>query len=329
VPYRLGVNVSCSATNEDSRAGKEDEVSIVATIARPGAPVESRRTRKFNLTGPSGPHGSFVAGVAEGDVAPGESVHVFLTFTEQDEGLPPAFLDLLAKAAAEATGAGAGDPAAALVNGLAGAFRGFAKDGDDVLGILAVKLTCSSKGDLVMETRPIYEAVEAAPHRLRDAAEEVPQYHRHELTGAGGHYAVESWVCYTQPPPPSTRARIEYMSHVAGIGDTAFVPQREVTGSERESRSMEGLSIRSAPGSEAIDLRVKAHLSFRGDTDWVGLGGFVGTRGESLAMEALWMELAGPSAERYDVWYSVRLADCDWMGWVKNGSRAEWHSDFA
>ncbi len=85
---------------------------------------------------------------------------------------------------------------------------------------------------------------------------------------------------------------------------------------------MEGLAIRSAAGSEAIDLRVKAHVSFQGDTNWVGLGQFVGTRGASLAMQALWMELTGPSADRYDVWYSVRLADCDWMGWVKNGSQA-------
>ena len=34
------------------------------------------------------------------------------------------------------------------------------------------------------------------------------------------------------------------------------------------------------------------------------------------------MEMTGPSAERYDLWYSVRVAGCDWMGWVKDGSQA-------
>ena len=282
------MNVYCSATSEDGRAGKADDVSIIATVAKPGHSIENRRTRKFPVAGTEGASGSFVTGVAEGDVAPGESLHVFLTFTEQDDGLPPAFLDLLTKTGAEATGQDAVDPATSLVNALTGAFHGFPKDSDDILGIIAVKLTCTVKGELMMETRPIYEAVEAAPHRLRDAAEEAPpRFHRHELTGAGGRYEVVSWVCYTQPPPSSTKARIEYMSHVAGIGDTEFVRQAETTGSERESRSMEGLAIRLATGSEAIDLRVKAHVSHQGDTDWVGLGGFVGTRGASLPMEAI------------------------------------------
>jgi hypothetical protein len=323
VPYRLGVNASCDRTNEDSKAGREDRVSVIATVARPGGAVENRRSRAFSVGRNAGSRTSFITGLDEGRLAPGESIRAFLTFIEEDAGLPLAFLDLLAKAGATAAGPDSDAAARMLLNGLPDAFYGFSEDADDLLGIIGVTLTCTDKGELVLSCRPVHDAFEAAPHRLRDAADAgPPRDNRHEIYGAGSHYAVESWVCYTQPPPPSTRARIEYMSHLEGIGDTAYVPQPQVIGSERESRRMEGLSIRSAPGSEAIDLRVKAHLSFQGDIDWVGLGGFVGTRGVSLAMEALWMELAGASAERYDVWYAVRLADCDWMGWVKNSSRA-------
>ncbi len=137
------------------------------------------------------------------------------------------------------------------------------------------------------------------------------------------------WVscipCYGEDPKletpkkPSTKVVLQYSGHIEEKGESKFVMQPEKCGTEGESRTLEGITIRLAPKSEKIKLRYKVHLQDYGDTGWFGLGEFAGTRLQYRRLEAIWIEILGEGAKTYDIYYQAHLAGDGWTDWKTNG----------
>ena len=53
--------------------------------------------------------------------------------------------------------------------------------------------------------------------------------------------------------------------------------------------------------------------------DWVSDDDYAGTKGQSLRMEAVQIELTGEIKEKYDVYYTTYVQNIGWLGWAKNG----------
>ncbi|MFN5965880.1 MAG: hydrogenase, partial [Pseudanabaena sp.] len=56
-------------------------------------------------------------------------------------------------------------------------------------------------------------------------------------------------------------------------------------------------------GVDGVRFRYFAHLQNIGDTEFVDEGNFVGTRNEDRRLEGFAIELTGPDANNFDVFY--------------------------
>lgn len=129
-----------------------------------------------------------------------------------------------------------------------------------------------------------------------------------------------SWPWPGELPGPSTTRIVEYSAHLAGTGDTDFVQQPEVCGTEGERRPMEGFILKKAHDSQLIRLRYKVHSQGLGDGKWVYLGGFAGSKGQRRRIEAFKIEVVGTDVYDYDVYYAAYLAGTGWTAWMTNGA---------
>jgi len=92
-------------------------------------------------------------------------------------------------------------------------------------------------------------------------------------------------VNFTSPVPG---LGIEYMCHVAGLGDQQWVPGGSFCGTRGQGRSLEGLAVRLTGANAAkYDVVYACHLEFAGDMGPVKNGTFCGTRGQSRRLEAI------------------------------------------
>lgn len=89
---------------------------------------------------------------------------------------------------------------------------------------------------------------------------------------------------------------------------------------------MEGLrlTIKGAgeSGCPSGGIRYRAHVQNIGWQGWKQNGELAGTKGKSLRMEAIQIELTGELARYYDVYYSAHVQQLGWLGWAKNGESA-------
>ena len=97
-------------------------------------------------------------------------------------------------------------------------------------------------------------------------------------------------VEFIQPIPD---VQLEYMAHLADVGDTPWVASGKFIGTRGENRRMEGFAIR-LTGSAADRYQVcyAAHIQNVGDSPTLSNGQYCGTRQKSLKIEALkvWIE---------------------------------------
>ena len=84
--------------------------------------------------------------------------------------------------------------------------------------------------------------------------------------------------------------KLEYMAHLQGSGDTEWTS--DFVGTRGFSRRLEGFAIRMTGASaDNWSVKYKAHLQNTGDTESVMDGTFVGTRGQSRYVEAIFVEI--------------------------------------
>ena len=123
------------------------------------------------------------------------------------------------------------------------------------------------------------------------------------------------------PPLPSSLARIRYMGHFEGYGDSKFVNQANILGDPNRQERLEGFRINTIQNSQPIKLRYMAHVSRMGDTKWIAMGKFCGTRGQGRAVEGIAIDRVGKRwKHNFDVFYRVHIKRKGWTDWCANGA---------
>ena len=102
---------------------------------------------------------------------------------------------------------------------------------------------------------------------------------------------VEGFQIKIEPPVPGLN--LQYMAHVEGVGDTAWISEGELAGFRGKAKRIEGFAVR-LTGSEAdkYDVFYTAHIQNVGDTPAAANGQYCGTRGKGLRVEGVtvWVE---------------------------------------
>jgi uncharacterized protein YjdB len=97
---------------------------------------------------------------------------------------------------------------------------------------------------------------------------------------------VEGFPINIDPPIPGLK--VEYMAHVEGVGDTAWIGEGELAGFRGQAKRIEGFAVRlSGAESAKYDVFYTAHIQNIGDTEVSSNGAYCGTRGKGLRVEGI------------------------------------------
>ena len=113
---------------------------------------------------------------------------------------------------------------------------------------------------------------------------------------------------------------VDYRAHTAKYGWLDQVSDGAMAGTKGEYLRMEALEFSLRGGASGSGIRADALVEGDGWQGWAT--GTVGTTGRYKEMQALKVELTGPVAEEYDVWYRAQCEHYGWLGWAKNGEAA-------
>ncbi len=116
--------------------------------------------------------------------------------------------------------------------------------------------------------------------------------------------------------------QVAYKTHVQTYGWQDWVRDGAISGTQGESKRLEGINIKLESAPHAGGIEYRTHVQTYGWQDWVRDGAMSGTEGESKRLEAIQIQLTGAMAEHYDVWYHVHAQTYGWLGWTSNGARA-------
>ena len=121
-----------------------------------------------------------------------------------------------------------------------------------------------------------------------------------------------------QGPEPS----VSYRTHVQGIGWQSPVIDGAMSGTQGQSKRLEGIEI-NVQGADDLGVRYMTHVQTYGwETAWKENGAMSGTSGQSKRLEAIRIELTGTDAQYFDIWYCVHAQNYGWLAWAKNGEEA-------
>ncbi|MEG4939658.1 hypothetical protein [Microcoleus sp. F4-D5] len=102
---------------------------------------------------------------------------------------------------------------------------------------------------------------------------------------------VEGFQIKIEPPVPGLN--LEYMAHVEGVGDTAWISEGDLAGFRGKAKRIEGFAARlTGPQADKYDVFYTAHIQNVGDTPVTANGQYCGTRGKGLRVEGMtiWVE---------------------------------------
>ncbi|MCY7382814.1 MAG: hypothetical protein LH628_09605 [Microcoleus sp. CAN_BIN18] len=102
---------------------------------------------------------------------------------------------------------------------------------------------------------------------------------------------VEGFQIKIEPPVPGLN--LQYMAHVEGVGDTAWIDEGELAGFRGKAKRIEGFAARlTGPEADKYDVSYTAHIQNVGDTPVTSNGQYCGTRGKGLRVEGMmvWVE---------------------------------------
>lgn len=129
------------------------------------------------------------------------------------------------------------------------------------------------------------------------------------------------------PAPGNTRGAykvpmIQYTTHVQDYGWQAASVDGQTSGTEGESKRLEGVKIKLVNQPYTGDIEYATHVQDYGWQNFVGNDSLAGTFGECKRLEAIKIRLKGSMAQYYDVYYRVHVENLGWQDWVKNGEAA-------
>ncbi len=113
---------------------------------------------------------------------------------------------------------------------------------------------------------------------------------------------------------------ISILAHIGEeIGDHYFAEGELIENTKNaERKKIEGLMIIPTlpPG---VTLEYQGHIQLEGFTPWIPARNFMGTHGQSKALEGVAFRLRGLQSYQYTIHYLVRLSDSEWIKICKNG----------
>ena len=126
---------------------------------------------------------------------------------------------------------------------------------------------------------------------------------------------------------------IYYRVHAQNVGWLDWAKNDEFAGTAGYSYRLEGIEIRLIKKGEEVPTNTKktfveklvsytTHVQNIGWQNYVEDGGFAGTQGKSLRLEAIEIRLTGELAKHYSVFYSVHVQNKGWRPYVKDGELA-------
>jgi tetratricopeptide (TPR) repeat protein len=118
----------------------------------------------------------------------------------------------------------------------------------------------------------------------------------------------------------SLKLNIEYMAHVAQIGDVPWVKNESMVGGPEVFNHVEGYAVR-LTGEDAphFKVRYRAKLRDKGLTKWFTDGQFCGTRGEGRPVEAMQVQLFLKTEELKNAFQAAQ----QFVEWVDNGGESK------
>ena len=135
--------------------------------------------------------------------------------------------------------------------------------------------------------------------------------------------ASATFAAPPQPAPtPTPDATVAYRTHVQTFGWQDYVRDGVTSGTEGQSKRLEGINIKLEKQPAAGSIEYRTHVQTFGWQDYVRDGATSGTEGQSKRLEAIQVRLTGQMAHNYDVWYRVHAQTFGWLGWAKNDSPA-------
>ena len=112
---------------------------------------------------------------------------------------------------------------------------------------------------------------------------------------------------------------VEYQTHIQRIGWQNYMSNGYMSGTEGQSKRLEGIRIKLSNQPYSGDIEYRTHVQTYGWLDWKKNNEMAGTSGESKRLEAIQIRLTGEMANQYDVYYQTHIQTFGWSGWASNG----------
>ena len=118
------------------------------------------------------------------------------------------------------------------------------------------------------------------------------------------------------------KASVAYRTHVQTYGWQGYVRDGAMSGTQGQSKRLEGINIRLENLPYAGNIVYRTHVQTYGWQDWKQNDAMSGTSGQSKRLEGIQIYLTGEIAKHYDIYYRVHAQTYGWLGWAKNGVMA-------
>lgn len=125
---------------------------------------------------------------------------------------------------------------------------------------------------------------------------------------------------------------VTYRTHVQTIGWQDWKYDGVMSGTEGQSKRLEGIEIQLADNLNTDekyegDIEYQTHIQGYGWEEdrkgtWAKNGALSGTESQSRRLEAICIRLTGEMEAHFDVYYRVHAQTFGWLGWAKNGAEA-------
>ena len=115
---------------------------------------------------------------------------------------------------------------------------------------------------------------------------------------------------------------LSYRTHVQTYGWQNWVMDGAMSGTEGQSKRLEGIEIKLNNSIVSGNISYRTHVQTYGWQNWVSNGTMSGTEGQAKRLEAIQIKLEGDLAKKYDIYYRVHAQTYGWLDWAKNGESA-------
>lgn len=126
----------------------------------------------------------------------------------------------------------------------------------------------------------------------------------------------------TQRPNIGMSNHVSYTTHVQSYGWQSRAYDGEKSGTEGQSKRLEGIRIKWEDANVKGGIRYRTYVQSYGWQGWQQNDQISGTTGQAKRLEAIQIELTGDAANKYDIYYRVHCQSYGWLGWAKNGELA-------